>query len=145
MGAMAARTLRLPASIEASRNALAETVEMAVLDDLSEGGLSFRGVRDITAVLQRCVKGGVASGEELLSVAETQAAARRLRRQIDDSELRPICTALVDGMVTFPDLEKTLRFALEDGGRVADRASDALGGLRRQWQSLRQELSLIHI
>lgn len=139
MGALAARTLRLPASIEASRNALAETVEMAVLDDLSEGGLSFRGVRDITAVLQRCVKGGVASGEELLSVAETQAAARRLRRQIDDSELRPICTALVDGMVTLPDLEKTLRFALEDGGRVADRASDALGGLRRQWQSLRQE------
>ena len=139
MGAQAARTLRLPASIKASRNALAETVEMAVLDDLSEGGLNFRGVRDIRAVLQRCVKGGVASGEELLSVAETQAAARRLRRQINDPELRPICTALVDGMVTLPDLEKTLRFALEDGGRVADRASDALGGLRRQWQSLRQE------
>lgn len=139
MGGDAARTLSLPATLAASQTLLARTVEMAVLDDLSEGGLSFRGVQDLTAVLLRCVKGGVASGEELLGVAETQAAARRLRRQVDDPQLRPACTALIEAMVTLPELEQRLKFAIEEGGRVADRASPSLAGLRQQWQSLRQE------
>ena len=139
MGRLAARQLPLPATPEASRARLAETVEMAVLDDLSEGGLSFRGVQDLSPVLLRCSKGGVASGEELLGVADTLSAARRLRRQIDDPELRPVSTALIATMATLPDLEQRLKFALEEGGRVADRASPVLAGLRQQWQRLRQE------
>ena len=139
MGRDAARALTLPQSLVESQTTLAKTVEMAVLDDLSEGGLSFRGVQDLKPVLLRCVKGGVASGEELLAVADTQAAARRLRRQIDDAELRPVCTALIQSMVTLPELEQRLKFAIEEGGRIADRASIPLAGLRQQWQSLRQD------
>ena len=139
MGRDAARTLELPVSLAASSQRLAETVEMVVLDDLSEGGLSFRGVVDLRPVLLRCSKGGVASGEELLGVAETLAAGRRLRRQIDQPDLRPVCTALIERMVTLPELEQRLKFALEEGGRVADRASAPLAGLRQQWQGLRQE------
>ena len=139
MGRDAARSLVLPETLETSRQRLAETVEMAVLDDLIEGGISFRGVQDLTPVLLRCSKGGVASGEELLAVAETLAAARRLRRQIDEPELRPACSALIDTMVTLPELEQRLKFALEEGGRIADRASAPLAGLRQQWQGLRQE------
>ena len=139
MGRDAARQLTLPSSPAGSRQRLAETNEMVVLDDLSEGGLSFRGVADLRPVLLRCGKGGVASGEELLGVAETLAAARRLRRQIDEPDLRPVCTALIETMVTLPELEQRLKFALEEGGRVADRASAPLAGLRQQWQGLRQE------
>ena len=139
MGRDAARQLTLPSSPAGSRQRLAETNEMVVLDDLSEGGLSFRGVADLRPVLLRCGKGGVASGEELLGVAETLAAARRLRRQIDEPNLRPVCTALIETMVTLPELEQRLKFALEEGGRVADRASAPLAGLRQQWQGLRQE------
>ena len=119
MGRDAARRLELPANLATSSLRLAETMEMVVLDDLTEGGLSFRGVVDLRPVLLRCSKGGVASGEELLGVAETLAAARRLRRQIDQPELRPVCTALIDRMVTLPELEQRLKFALEEGGRVA--------------------------
>ena len=139
MGRDAARQLALPETLAGSRQRLAETMEMVVLDDLSEGGLSFRGVADLHPVLLRCSKGGVASGEELLAVAETLAAARRLRRQIDEPDLRPVCTALIGTMVTLPELEQRLKFAIEDGGRVADRASAPLAGLRQQWQGLRQE------
>ena len=46
MGRDAARVQPLPASLEESKQRLAETVEMAVLDDLTEGGLSFRGVQN---------------------------------------------------------------------------------------------------
>ena len=138
MGRIAARDLRLPDSFEHSLQRQAETVEMAALDDLTDGGISFRGVQDLTPVLLLCSKGGVASGEDLLAVADTLAAARRLRRQIDEPELRPACSSLIEPMVTLPELEQKLKFALEEGGRIADRASASLASLRLEWRELRQ-------
>ena len=138
MGRIAARDLRLPDSFEHSLQRQAETVEMAALDDLTDGGISFRGVQDLTPVLLLCSKGGVASGEDLLAVADTLAAARRLRRQIDEPDLRPACSGLIEPMVTLPELEQKLKFALEEGGRIADRASASLASLRLEWRELRQ-------
>jgi DNA mismatch repair protein MutS2 len=135
------RTLALPlaAALPDSQAWLAETGELLGLDGVLEGGLSFDGVVDIGPVLQRCAKGGIASGESLLELAQTLAAARRLRRQIDDAELRPRTSALVAQLRTLPELEQRLRFCLEEGGRVADRASPPLAGLRRQLQGVRAE------
>jgi DNA mismatch repair protein MutS2 len=131
--------LPLAPSCAASRELLAETTELLGLDGVLEGGLSFRGVADIGSTVQRCAKGGSAGGEELLAVASTLAAARRLRRQIEDAVLRPVCTALVADLRTLPELEQRLHFAIEEGGRVADRASSELAGLRRQLQGVRAE------
>jgi len=117
----------------------AETGELLALDGLTEGGLSFQGVADIASTVQLCAKGGTAAGEALLELATTLAAARRLRRQIDGPELRPVTTALVAELRTLPELEQRLHFCLEEGGRVADRASPALGGLRRQLAGARAE------
>jgi DNA mismatch repair protein MutS2 len=117
----------------------AETGELLALDGLTEGGLSFQGVADIATTVQLCAKGGTAGGEALLELATTLAAARRLRRQIDGPELRPVTTALVAELRTLPELEQRLHFCIEEGGRVADRASPALGGLRRQLAGTRAE------
>jgi DNA mismatch repair protein MutS2 len=133
------RALTWPASCAASRELLAETTELLGLDGVLEGGLSFRGVADIGPTVARCAKGGGAGGEELLALAATLAAARRLRRQIDDLTLRPVCSALVADLRTLPELEQRLHFCLEEGGRVADRASPELEGLRRQLQGVRAE------
>ncbi len=133
------RELPLASSLESSRQLLAQTTELLALDGVLEGGLSFQGVADLSRTVQLCAKGGVASADELLDVATTLAAARRLRRQIDDPELRPITTALVDELRTLPELEQRLRFCIEDGGRVADRASPPLAQLRRQIGAARQE------
>ncbi|MDM7954541.1 MAG: endonuclease MutS2 [Cyanobium sp. CZS 25K] len=129
------RRLRLPASPSESLGLLAETTELLALDGLVEGGISFQGVADISATVLLCAKGGCAGGEELLSLATTLAAARRLRRQIDDPQLRPVCSALVGELRTLPELEQRLHFCLEEGGRVADRASAELAGLRRRLQA----------
>ena len=131
--------LPLPSSCGESRKLLAETTELLGLDGVLEGGLSFRGVVDIATTVQLCAKGGMAGGEALLAVATTLAAARRLRRQIEDETLRPVCSALVADLRTLPELEQRLHFAIEEGGRVADRASPALEGLRRQLQGVRTE------
>ena len=131
--------LALPACLAASRTLLAETTELLGLDGLLEGGLSFQGVADIAVLVTLCAKGGTAPGEELLALASTLAAARRLRRQIDDPQLRPVCTALVAELRTLPELEQRLHFCLEEGGRVADRASPPLEGLRRQLLGARSD------
>jgi len=138
-GRCACLELALPACLAASRSLLAETTELLGLDGLLEGGLSFQGVADIAALVTLCSKGGTAPGEELLSLATTLAAARRLRRQIDDPQLRPVCTALVAELRTLPELEQRLHFCLEEGGRVADRASPPLEGLRRQLLGARSD------
>ncbi len=131
--------LPLPASCSESRELLAETTELLGLEGVLEGGLSFRGVADIAATVLRCAKGGTAGGEALLDVATTLAAARRLRRQIEDDTLRPVTSALVADLRTLPELEQRLHFAIEEGGRVADRASVELEALRRQLQGVRNE------
>jgi DNA mismatch repair protein MutS2 len=139
LGRQRCLALPLAPSLEASRSLLAETTELIALDGLTEGGLSFQGVADLSRTLQICAKGGTASGDELLAVASTLAAARRLRRQIDDPTLRPVCTALVAELRTLPELEQRLHFCLEESGRVADRASPPLGDLRRQLAAVRQD------
>ena len=140
--------LALPASLGQSQALLAETTELLGLDGLtaasaeagaSGGGLSFQGVADIGDLVRHCGKGGTAGGEALLELATTLAAARRLRRQIDDPELRPVCSALVAEMRTLPELEQRLLFCLEEGGRIADRASPPLEELRRQLLGARSE------
>ena len=138
-GRCACLELALPACLAASRSLLAETTELLGLDGLLEGGLSFQGVADIAALVTLCAKGGTAPGEELLALATTLSAARRLRRQIDDPQLRPVCTALVAELRTLPELEQRLHFCLEEGGRVADRASPPLEGLRRQLLGARSD------
>ena len=133
------QALPLGRSLAESQALLAETGELLALDGLTDGGLSFQGVADIALTVQLCAKGGTAGGEALLELATTLAAARRLRRQIDEPELRPVTTALVEELRTLPELEQRLHFCLEEGGRVADRASPPLQGLRRQLAGLRAE------
>ena len=142
-GQRACRALPLPESLEQSQSLLAETTELLALDGLTAAnggsGLSFQGVADIAGVVAHCAKGGCAGGESLLDVATTLAAARRLRRAIDEPELRPVCSALLTELRTLPDLEQRLLFCLEEGGRIADRASAPLEGLRRQLIEVRRE------
>jgi len=138
-GSRHCQALPLPHSCAESRDLLAETTELLGLDGVLEGGLSFRGIAAIAPTVLRCAKGGMAGGEELLALAGTLAAARRLRRQIEDPALRPVCSALVADLRTLPELEQRLHFAIEEGGRVADRASPELAGLRRQLQAVRAD------
>ena len=131
--------LPLGMSPDQSRDLLAETSELLALDGLTEGGLSFQGVVDILPTVQLCGKGGIATGEALLDLATTLAAARRLRRQIDDPEVRPVSTALMGELRTLPELEQRLHFCIEEGGRIADRATPPLLELRRQLAGVRAE------
>ncbi len=129
----------IPIDFETSSRYLSETIELGELDQELEGGLSFRGVFDIDNIIARCAKGGVVSGLELLQVAQTLRSSRRLRRQIEQPQIRPIISELFVNLSTLPELQQLLEFGLEEGGRVADRASEELTSLRKKALGLRME------
>ncbi len=135
------QSLPIPIEPSVGRALLEETKEISFLDEVIEGGLNFQGVHDLRSTLRLCIKGGIASGEELLQIAETLSSARRIRRLIDDGELRPVLTESLVDLVTLPLLERNLKFGLEEGGRVADRASKMLTSYRGRIKSLRKERS----
>ncbi|WP_320663352.1 endonuclease MutS2 [Prochlorococcus sp. MIT 1223] len=138
-GEIQCKNLLIPQHVSITRRYLDETLEIGALDELIEGGISFYGIYDLNNILRICEKGGVVSGEDLLKVASTLRATRQLRRQIDDPEVRPSLSLLLENLSTLPELEKLLQFGLEEGGRVADRASQKLTMTRRQLEDLRKE------
>jgi len=121
----------LPLNISLSQALLCQTLEIGALDISLDGGISFQGVHDLENILMICSKGGVVPGEDLLKVAETLRAARKLRKLIFDQLIRPRLSELLIDIVTLPDLQKLLEFGLDEGGRIADRASIKLSELRR--------------
>ena len=130
------QNLILPEKLNDSKILLSQTLEIGNLDISLEGGLSLLGIYDLDHILSRANKEGVLSGEQLLKVANTLSTTRRLRKQIINQQIRPVISDLFKDLSTLPELEKKLRFGLEEGGRISDRASIKLA-------SLRQELSIL--
>ena len=79
----------LPLDISSSQELLCQTLEIGSLDSSLDGGISFQGIHDLENILLICSKGGVALGEDLLKVADTLRAARKLRKIIFDQSMRP--------------------------------------------------------
>ncbi|MYG64228.1 MAG: endonuclease MutS2 [Synechococcus sp. SB0673_bin_10] len=140
MGRQALLRLSLPADLAWSQRLQQETRELLERDQQLEGGLDFRGVADLNPLVERCCKGGIATGEALLGVATTMAAVRKLRRQINDPHRLPVTTACLAQLHGLHQLERRLNHCLEEGGHVADRASSALAAVRRQLGEQRLEL-----
>ena len=140
MGRQALLRLCLPRDLSRSQELQQETRELLERDQQLEGGLDFRGVVDLNPLVERCCKGGVATGEALLGVATTMAAVRKLRRQINDPHQQPVTTACLARLQGLHQLEHRLNHCLEEGGHVADRASGALAAVRHQLGASRLEL-----
>lgn len=123
---------------------LLRTAEAIDLSQRTVEGLSLDGVQDIEASIDRVGRGGVLDGLQLLSVASTLAAARRLRRLIEEhSEAHPSLAALVADLRTFPEIEQEIHRCIDDSGEVADRASEKLRTLRAGHKRLRGEIQAL--
>ena len=82
------KSFDLPLDISLSQELLSQTLEIGSLDISLDGGISFEGIHDLENILLICSKGGVAIGEDLLKVADTLRAARKLRKLIFDQLIR---------------------------------------------------------
>ena len=140
MGAIAARNLPIPTSLEESKELLAQTKEIYGLEQNLEIKWTFEGITDVGDSLKRATLKGVLSGRELLNIATTLAGMRRLRRIIDDCEELPVLTELVADIRTYPELEKAIHHCIDEAGKVTDRASPKLGEIRHNLKEVRDRI-----
>lgn len=120
---------------------LAQTLDVYHLESELATGLKFDGIQDIGDSLNRAERQGVLAGDELLAIATTLSGARQLRRVIDSQPDLRVLTELVSDLRTYPELEQEIHRCIDDRGKVADRASAKLEGIREQ---LRQQRDRIH-
>ncbi|MEN9226927.1 MAG: endonuclease MutS2 [Thermostichus sp. HHBFW_bins_43] len=123
-----------------SEERLEQTEEAIRLDQTQAGGLSLDGIHDLLSALERAERGGTLSGEELIQIATTLGAARRIRRLIDADDRLPRLQDWVSTLRTYPDLEQEIFRCLEDHGDVRDSASPSLADLRRQQRRQRSHI-----
>ncbi|SHE51943.1 DNA mismatch repair protein MutS2 [Seinonella peptonophila] len=128
---------------ELVKHRLAETGE--ALDVLRlKGDFSFPNFYDIREYLKRLLAGGYLDPEELLAVADTIRAGRRIRstfKQID-TEQAPltILREYIDQISPLNELELEIQQTIDDYGQVRNEASPSLRMIRRKMEQLRENI-----
>ncbi|GAB4466577.1 MAG: endonuclease MutS2 [Elainellaceae cyanobacterium] len=140
LGAISAQELRIPDSQEESEALLEQTREIYQLETTLPVSLSFEGIQDIGDALERAALQGILSGDDLLAIATTLSGARTLRRTIDQYPDLTTLNALVEDLRTYPELEQEIYRCIDERGRVMDRASPKLGGIREQLKQQRDRI-----
>ncbi|MBD2121954.1 endonuclease MutS2 [Trichocoleus sp. FACHB-262] len=140
LGAIAARHLTIPNTLDESLGLLAQTKEVYQLESRLASGLLFEGISDIGEALERAERQGLLTGEELFAIATTLAGARNLRRVIDNQTDVPVLTELVAELRTYPELEQEIHRCIDERGKVMDRASPKLGEIREQQKQVRDRV-----
>ncbi|HIK40469.1 endonuclease MutS2 [Thermoleptolyngbya sp. M55_K2018_002] len=140
LGARVAQDLRIPNTLVESEALLAQTREVYQLETTLPVSLSFEGIQDIGDALERAALQGILSGDDLLAIATTLSGARTLRRTIDQYPDLTTLNALVADLRTYPELEQDIHRCIDERGRVMDRASARLGGIREQLKQQRDRI-----
>jgi DNA mismatch repair protein MutS2 len=109
-----------------------ETAEAGLLID-SRGDIGLTGLRDPRPAITRAALGGLLTGEELVGAAVVLDAAWQAAQavsQLDDKA--PLLGAIAGRVVDFRQFKKAVDHALSERGDVLDRATPALGPMRRR-------------
>jgi DNA mismatch repair protein MutS2 len=145
-GQTLARALPLYDHLDAARARHDEVTEARALHDIGEP-LPFFGdgfaVRHVDEALQRSGKAGALDPQSLRDVALTLAAGARVRRHLVAHRQAPRLLGRAALISDLDDVSGAILDSFEDGAgtvRLRDRASPALGGLRRNALRIREEL-----
>ena len=125
---------------EAVRLALQETEEGK---NLLRGNplFSVRGAKEIRSYIERCLRGGVILGEELLEVRDTLRVGRKMKQLLMESkEEFPRLWEIVLPIEPQKDLEDEISRCISEDGKVADNASSILSELRRSLNRLQHRI-----
>ena len=82
MGKKSIIDFEIPSRLEDTQYLLDQTKEIYSLENEHDQNIHFEGVFDIKKNTETCFKGGVISSVELLEIADTIAAARKLKKTI---------------------------------------------------------------
>ena len=126
----AARSRALEPSVDTqlARADLAATGEMRTI--VAADGFSLPRVVEIRDSVQRAARGSFLSADELRGVAIALAAAEAAVRRVRDADA-PVLRSRVAGVVAPAGVVSRIDHAIGERGEVLDRATPALGRIRR--------------
>lgn len=136
-GKRLAHALRPSADFEEVNRRLMETDEAATVIRL-KGAPPFGGIRSIEPLLRRAAIGGMLEAAELLDVASTAGAGRRLKRAlaaIHKEHPLPLLADVFEPIADLRELEEAILQCIDEQGEVLDRASPELARIRREKQT----------
>ncbi|EGW37338.1 endonuclease MutS2 [Desulfosporosinus sp. OT] len=125
---------------ESVRLALQETEEGK---NLLRGNplFSVRGAKEIRPYIERCLRGGVIHGEELLEIRDTLRVGRKIKLLLLElNEGFPGLWEIVLPIEPQKDLEDEISRCIAEDGKVADSASPELADLRRALNRLQNRI-----
>lgn len=122
--------LRPSSDLEDVRALLEETT--AAGDLISrKGNLSFSGVYNVTASVERVEKGGGLQPRELLAVAGLLRCARNVRNYVSEDDKATVLDPLFHAVTPNKRLEDKITGSILSEEEIADTASSALADIRR--------------
>lgn len=102
---------------------------------------SVRGAKEVRPLLERCIRGGTLSPDELLNIRDTLKAARLVKQSILDGKLEtPHFREVVIGIDPPRAIEDEIARCITEDGTVADQASPELAEFRRSIIRLQQRI-----
>ncbi|MGE5247114.1 MAG: endonuclease MutS2, partial [Verrucomicrobiota bacterium] len=108
---------------------------------LQDGALPLEGVKEIGPAVEKAIKGASLSPQELLLIGQTSRSGERVRKFFDDRRGRyPRLAHHARGLPPLRDLADEIEHKVDAAGNVPDRASPALGTLRRHLAGARARL-----
>lgn len=126
-----AEELKPYTSHELVREALEETGEGKLVLRINPL-FSVRGAKEIRPYLERCLRGGTLTPEELLHIRDTLKTARQLKQSILEGKTEtPHLREIVQGIEPPKGLEDEISRCISEEGQVADQASVELAEFRR--------------
>lgn len=116
--------------VDAIRHIQAETTEARTILD-AQGSMPLGGITDVRPLIRKAQMDAILQPLELIDVAQTLAAARRLRSfLLKFHEKCPRLTEVAGGMSTFENIEKHVAGCISANGEVLDSASSTLANVR---------------
>ncbi|HEU5058623.1 MAG TPA: Smr/MutS family protein, partial [Kofleriaceae bacterium] len=139
-GAVRAAALEFLPDPAAARARMAEIGEARQLATAG-AALPLGGIGELADPVARAGKGSALEPAELIAVGQTARGCDRLRRHLADrAEEAPRLAARAAAIADLAHVFHPILEAFDDGGRLVDHASDALGPLRKQAARARTDL-----
>ncbi|KLU63840.1 endonuclease MutS2 [Desulfosporosinus acididurans] len=102
---------------------------------------SVRGAKEIRPYLERCLRGGIIHGEELLEIRDTLRVGRKLKQYFQESQAEfPGLWEITLSIESQKPLEDEISRCITEDGKVADNASSELAELRRALYRLQNRI-----
>jgi DNA mismatch repair protein MutS2 len=119
---------------------LAETAQARALLT-GAGRVPLGGVTDVRGQVMNAERGGVLAERDLLDVANTVYASRRMRGFLLKTDVEaPLVTARADDLGVFEDIERAVEQSIDARGEVIDSASDQLRAIRQKIKRLQDSI-----